>query len=102
MVIKNLYDRTVAPSGPAGSLYSTASDMAHWMLFHIRHGRSPHGVQLVLPNWLATTYQAEMTHPFEEKDITRPHYPISDVTISYNMGWMTSLYRGDFSYRFTV
>ncbi|KAL4230393.1 hypothetical protein ACF0H5_010775 [Mactra antiquata] len=85
---------TVSPSGPAGSIYSTAADMAKWMLFHLRGGKSGHHDQVVSRRFLQETYRSEMTHPFQDKDLTEPTYPVSDATLSYNMGWMTSLYRG--------
>jgi CubicO group peptidase (beta-lactamase class C family) len=96
------YCSTVSPSGPAGSIYSSASDMAKWMMFHLKGGKDHHGKQVVNERWLQDTYQSKMTHPFQEKDLTRPKYPISDVTISYNMGWMTSFYRGMFQDVFQV
>ncbi|XP_045203141.2 protein flp-like [Mercenaria mercenaria] len=85
---------TVTPSGPAGSIYSTASDMAKWMLFHLKHGKNHHGTQVVDEKWLQDTYQSKMPHPFKERDLTKPKYPVSDVTLSYDMGWMSSVYRG--------
>jgi len=73
---------------------STASDMAKWMLFHLEEGRNKHGHQLVDRKMLEETYQAQMTNPFSENDLVRPTYPVSDTSISYNMGWMSSSYRG--------
>ncbi|KAH3781630.1 hypothetical protein DPMN_159530 [Dreissena polymorpha] len=86
---------TVSPSGPAGSIYSTANDMTKWMIFHLNKGRTKHEyTPIVHPDWLETTYESQMTHPFEAKDLTRPLYPVSDASVSYNMGWVSSLYRG--------
>lgn len=88
------YFRTVSPSGPAGSVTSTASDMAKWMKFHLQSGQNMHGHQLVDEQWLEETYKSQTTNPFGENDLVRPTYPASDMTISYNMGWMSSSYRG--------
>ena len=98
------YFRAVSPSGPAGSIFSTASDMAKWMLFHLRKGRKGHGHGHVIvdPDYLEETYMSQVPHPFADKDLTKPTYPISDVSVSYNMGWMSSVYRGSSQLSITI
>jgi hypothetical protein len=32
----------------------------------------------------------------------KPQFPISDTVISYNMGWLTSVYRGMYFYNLSM
>lgn len=84
----------VSPSDPAGSIYSSATDMSKWMMFHLNNGRNAHGRRLVNDTWLNQTYQSQMTLPASKKDLYKPVYPLEDISKSYNLGWITSSYRG--------
>ena len=46
------------------------------------------------PHILMKTHEAVSPKPQLEPDLTRPQFPIDDVFVSYNMGWITSMYRG--------
>ena len=90
---------TSSPSGPAGSIYSTPEDMGKWMLFHLNEGRGENGLQIIDNNTLKETYREQMATQFFG-NMFKPEYPISDSVISYNMGWMSSVYRGTYSFTF--
>ena len=42
------------------------------------------------------TYREEMPspQPMAHRDLLRPEYPVDDVHLAYDMGWMTNVYRG--------
>lgn len=48
------------------------------------------------PQILMKTHEAVSPKPQLEPDLTRPQFPIDDVFVSYNMGWITSTYRGKY------
>ena len=86
------------PVDPAGAMISTAEDMAKWLQFHINDGRVSYNGRALLPKeFLLQTYQPEMASPFpmNRRDLWKPKYPVSDINMSYNMGWLTNIYRGD-------
>ena len=86
----------VSVAGPAGSIVSNARDMSKWLQFHLRKGQTPSGERLVSYDSLAETYKPQMASPspMNSRDLTKPDFPVSDVHMSYDMGWMTNLYRG--------
>lgn len=84
---------TSSPSGPAGSIYSTPADMGNWILFHLKSGTDYNGGQIVNKSALLETYKGHMVTPVF-RSLFKPDFPISDAVISYNMGWLTSVYRG--------
>ena len=73
--------------------------MAKWMLFHLNYGRNAHGRRLVDDIWLYQTYESQMSMPFSGKDVYKPTYPVADLSISYDLGWMTSVYRGTSNFK---
>ncbi|XP_076467633.1 uncharacterized protein LOC143298638 [Babylonia areolata] len=85
---------SVSPCGPAGSLYSTAHDMARWLQALLSDGRDAKGKQVLQEKALRETTRAVMPPPGIGTDLTKPDFPISDVEQSYGMGWVTSNYRG--------
>ena len=92
-----VHSRAVSPSSPAGAVYSSSTDMAKWMLFHVHNGHNAHGHSLVNGTWLNETYESQMTLGSSEltsKDLYKPEYPVADVSVSYDFGWVTSTYRG--------
>ncbi|KAK0046318.1 gigasin-6, partial [Biomphalaria pfeifferi] len=86
--------KTVLPCGPAGSIYSNAEDMAKWMNFLLRKGLGPSGDVVMRPEVIQMTQEPGMlsTLPFHE--LSKPFYPVSHVSQSYDMGWITANYRG--------
>ena len=68
--------------------------MAKWIRFNLNGGEDLSGKSLVN---IKQTFQPEMTAPDISIDIlvSRPEFPVSDVTSSYNRGWMTNTYRGN-------
>jgi len=92
---------TASPSGPAGSIYSTPKDMGKWMLFHLSMGHNSSGHLLVDSSALKETYRGQMATPFFG-NMYKPQFPISDTVISYNMGWLTSVYRGMYLYTLSM
>ena len=82
--------------GPAGSIVSNAVDMSKWLQFHLNGGMTSSGVPLVSKEMLMETYRERMMSPSSryEADTLRHTYPVSDVHIGYDMGWMTNVYRG--------
>lgn len=88
-----LYFSTSSPSGPAGSIYSTPKDMGEWILLHLNTGKDSSGHNLVDNATLKETYRGQMATPLFG-NLYKPRFPISDAVISYNMGWLSSVYRG--------
>ncbi|KAL8570293.1 hypothetical protein ACOMHN_011315 [Nucella lapillus] len=85
---------SVSPCGPAGSLYSTAHDMARWLQTLLSNGKTPDGTQVLQAKALKETTRAVMPPPGIGTDLTKPDFPIADVEQSYGLGWVTSNYRG--------
>ncbi|KAK7098053.1 hypothetical protein V1264_004941 [Littorina saxatilis] len=85
---------SVSPCGPAGSLYSTAHDMARWLQLLLGNGSTPDGKRVVQESVLEETTRPVMPPPGIGTDLTRPDFPVADVEQSYGMGWITSNYRG--------
>ncbi|XP_046329452.2 putative beta-lactamase-like 1 [Haliotis rufescens] len=84
----------VHPCGPAGSLYSTAADMAKWVQLLLNNGKSDQGDQVFDPRVIAETQEPGMAAPVLQDNLKRPTFPVGDVQMYYDMAWVTSLYRG--------
>ena len=89
--------RQTHPAQPAGSILSTADDMAKWLQFHLNEG-DINGQQLLPKEKLKETYLPQMpsTAPLNKRDMVEPTYPVTDISMSYNMGWETNVHRGKF------
>ena len=74
-------------------MYSNAEDAAKWLQFHLSGGKSASGTQLVSSRLLQDTY-TPVSRPRDERDQTKPTYPVSDAMLSYDLAWMTNIYRG--------
>ncbi|CAH1778291.1 unnamed protein product [Owenia fusiformis] len=85
--------KEVVAAGPAGSILSTADDMALWLLFHINHGKTKDREELINPRILNEMYLGQASQPSMEDDLKKPTYPIDSVQSSYNLGLGTSFYR---------
>ncbi len=70
--------------------------MAKWLQFHLNEGAID-GEQLLPKQNLAETYRENMPSPapLNKRDVTKPTYPVTDVSTAYDMGWQTSYYRGE-------
>ncbi|CAH1778290.1 unnamed protein product [Owenia fusiformis] len=87
--------KEVVAAGPAGSILSTADDMALWLLFHINHGKTNNGEELIDHEILDEMYLGQVSQPSRMgNDLTKPTYPIDFVQSSYNLGLDTYFYRG--------
>jgi len=78
---------------PAGSILSTAADMAKWLRFLLDSGRVA-GRQLVSPRNFAELFRPQQT-------VQRPFYPTATLTNlhyqAYGLGWILQDYRGEFT-----
>lgn len=82
--------RDIDAVGPAGSLLSSASDMARWLRFQLDTGRVS-GRRLVDPKALLETRRPQI--------VMRPEGPLAAFypdaeDLAYGMGWVVSRYRG--------
>ena len=78
---------------PAGSILSTAADMAKWLRFLLDSGRVA-GRRLVSPRNFAELFRPQQT-------VQRPFYPTATLTNlhyqAYGLGWILQDYRGEFT-----
>jgi CubicO group peptidase (beta-lactamase class C family) len=74
----------------AGSIHTTAKDLAHWLQFQLGDG-TWHGHRLISADAFAETHHAQNIIP--SNDLTRAMNPES-VQLTYGMGWVISDYRG--------
>ena len=72
-------ERLLVPIAPAGSHWSTAEDMARYMLAQLNGGVALDGTRVVSEEHLRTTWE--------------PTVPIT-ATASYGLGWIVGEYRG--------
>lgn len=68
--------------------------MAKWILYHLNELQKLSTEDEDSNSNLMDTYKGQMPLPFPDNDWYKPTYPVEDVAISYNMGWITSIYRG--------
>src|SRR5438094_9299332 len=77
---------------PAGSILSTAADMAKWLRFLLDSGRVA-GRRLVSARNFAELFRPQQT-------VQRPFYPTATLTHphfqAYGLGWILQDYRGEF------
>ena len=71
--------------------------MAKWLQFHLNEG-DINGQQLLPKEKLKETYLPQMpsTAPLNKRDMVKPTYPVTDISMAYNMGWETNVHRGKF------
>lgn len=83
----------VDPVAPAGSMFSTATDMAKWLRFLLDSGRV-HGQRLVSAERFAELFAPQQVVGADEfyptMRLTKPH-----VT-AYGLGWFLEDYRGEY------
>ncbi len=75
--------------GPAGSIHSTAADLANWLEVHLNEGRF-RGQPFVSPGNLAQMHQPQMVLPVDGLS-ARLH---NTTLFAYGLGWFVQPYRG--------
>ncbi len=68
----------LAPIAPAGTLWSTAEDMAQYMLTILNDGTTPDGVQVISADNLQETWQPQIS---------------IDANNNYGLGWIVGTYK---------
>lgn len=86
-------------AAPAGAIVSTAEDVALWMQFLLKGGRTSDGRHFLTEEDLVDMFGNQMHGPIiiNDRDLLLPTFPISDVIASYGFGWVTSIYRGTYT-----
>ena len=84
---------TIDDIAPAGSIFSTATDMAKWLRFLLDSGKVA-GRRLVSAQNFAELFRPQQT-------VQRPFYPTATLTNlhfqAYGLGWILQDYRGQFT-----
>lgn len=83
--------RTTDAIAPAGSVWSSVSDMSKWMRFVLDSGRVG-TKQLIKPSTFAELVAPQIRAPMEEYpalELVRPHF------FSYALGWFVQDYNGE-------
>lgn len=70
--------------GPAGTMNSSAREMARWLQFQLAGGVTADGTRLVAESALLETHKPQIPVPMD--DATRTQYPFRAQT-SYALGW---------------
>jgi len=98
-------------AGPAGAIVSTARDISRWLLWHLAGGDSMNG-SLIDKSSLWETYRERNLHfgrhmkARDERRASSSSAAASDQNeanekhVAYDLGWMTSYYRGIFAQQF--
>lgn len=84
--IKKIPFRDITLIGPAGSINSSAAEMANWVSVHLADGKF-NGRALLNPQTVADMHQPHMV-------MGREPNTAHVVSLAYGMGWMTDVYRG--------
>lgn len=72
-------EKVLLPVAPAGASWSTAEDMAKYLITQLNRGVAPNGVRVVSPENLLVTRE--------------PQVPVSS-TMHYGLGWFVDSYKG--------
>ena len=80
------------PLEPAGSILSTANDMAKWIKFHLSLGKTETGHQLINKEMMREIHQ--VTTPMTSYVLIRPLFSVGHMYLGYNYGMWTQEYRG--------
>jgi len=99
-------------AGPAGALVSTSRDMSRWMMWHLSGGVVPspsshqssaeasstRGRQLIDKALLWDTYEGRNTafSRYHHHQQMTTNNNASDQHVAYDLGWITSYYRGTY------
>lgn len=87
-VVRKVAFRPIDLMGPAGSINSTAEEMARWLALHTGNG-GLNGQKLIAPGTLREMHTPQMVIP------RLPDEPERSPT-SYALGWFTESYRGHY------
>ncbi|XP_067661439.1 uncharacterized protein [Haliotis asinina] len=87
----SIYD--IHPSEAAGSIASSAEDMAKWMHFLLRQGVTEDNVTLVSSKTLAELFKPHESIPGDPA-LSKPKYPVMDLLYAYGYAWFISAYKG--------
>jgi len=82
--------RDIDPVGPAGSIVSSARDMARWLAFQSGDGAAD-GVRILSASTLAETRVPQIA--VRREGVLAHFYPDARL-LAYGLGWMISDYRG--------
>jgi len=83
--------RNIDSVGPAGSINSSARDMARWITFQLGDG-TYHGKRLIAEKSMREMHSAQMVIPLDG-EIPKVFFPDS-TQLSYGLGWFVQQYRG--------
>jgi CubicO group peptidase (beta-lactamase class C family) len=89
--IKAIPWRNIDNAGPAGSINSSARDMAKWLILQLNQGAYEEQ-QLISKKNMAEMHAAQMVIPLES-EIPAIFFPDS-TQLSYGLGWFVQQYRG--------
>ena len=87
---------------PAGSIYSSATDMAKWMTMLLNKGKmsGPNGVEIIHSRLLEECWKPQFALPKGKQEwdgyIQMPQFPASETRDTYGFGWYMGTYRGIF------
>ena len=89
--------RGIGFCGPAGSIVSSAADMAKWLLFQLNEG-SIDGVPIVEREMMKECHKPQFALPLGKPEwsgyVSKPSFPATETRDAYCFGWYTGTYRG--------
>ncbi|MDX1579140.1 MAG: serine hydrolase, partial [Gemmatimonadota bacterium] len=88
--LRPIENASVDPVAPAGSVWSSVSDMAKWLLMLLAEGELPSGERLLEPGTVREMFTPQV--------VLRSQYPTTRLTrpdwMTYGLGWFQQDYRG--------
>ena len=97
---EDLFSLSLSSQGPLNSialLVTTASDVAKWLQFNLRHGRLQDGRQLIRPDvWSAMWMEQAKLSPLFLAGVDKSdnRWPVKDYSVGYGLFWFINKYRG--------
>ncbi|CAH1781743.1 unnamed protein product [Owenia fusiformis] len=83
--------------GAAGSICSSAKDVAKWMQLHLNDGETQDGNRILKADDLETIFESASVVPQNlkwERLFHRPVVPVTESRTTYGLGWYNGHYRG--------
>lgn len=74
-------------AGAAGSIVSSAADMAHWLILNLNDGRFK-------DRRIVREETCKQLHTTQNPHIDASHFPFEETTETYAFGWRRTTYRG--------
>ncbi len=68
--------------------------MAKWVQLLLNEGKSEGGRRVFESRIIQDTFEPGMAAPVLQPNLLRPEFPIGDVQMTYDLAWVTSVYRG--------